>query len=86
MNGLPLPILRVAPSVRVAEAKIAAVRSRLAPLLESLCFPVHRWQLIIAAHDYGSDHVTRRVLQSLRAESYADAESLVDELVQTLPI
>lgn len=86
MRGLPLPILRVPPPSWITEAKIAAVRSRLEPLLESVRFPVRRWQLIVAADHHGSDHVTRQALQDLWAETYPDVDALVAELVQTSPI
>jgi hypothetical protein len=67
----------------VAEAKLADVRIRLAAILDSVRFPVHRWQLVAAADYHGSDYATREALRDLSAETYPDPAAVVEEMART---
>ncbi|HEY2220626.1 DUF2795 domain-containing protein [Actinomycetospora sp.] len=67
----------------MVEAKLEAVRARLESILESVQFPTHRWQLVVAADYHGADHATRRALRDLSVETYPDSAAVVDALART---
>ena len=86
MDGLPLPILRVPPQPGAQQAKIAALRQRLGGAFDAVDFPARHWQIVIAAETQGADHAVRVALRELRAESYADATSVLVALAASPPI
>lgn len=52
----------------------------LSPVLSAVRFPVHRWELVVAAETYGADLRTRTVLRRLTRTTYVSREMLLREL------
>ena len=51
-------------------------RADVAAVLDGLCFPAYRWEVIAQAELFGTDSVTRRRLHRLPARLYADCDDV----------
>lgn len=56
----------------------------LTPFLDLVDFPAARWELLIAAEQYGADLRTRTALRALSCGSYAHPQAVARELAQNL--
>jgi hypothetical protein len=58
----------------------ASLDHHLSPVLDALTFPVHRWQIVTAAEEYGADLRTRTALRKLTQSAYFTREMLLREI------
>ena len=65
-------------------AEATGLPDRLAAVLTDLAFPAHRWQVLTAGELYGTDTVTRGLLQRLPERRYHSLGEIAAVLVAVL--